>query len=107
MKPSPQELRQLSYHPSQKNIKPIFFFQIPIFVTKVLCFMVSVMDKSTAAGFTPEYAASKILDTVVYKKNELVISQFTPNLAVFLRHASPSLYFWVMAKRANKTTLPE
>ncbi|XP_045785758.1 dehydrogenase/reductase SDR family protein 7-like [Maniola jurtina] len=63
----------------------------------------AVMDKSTAAGFTPEYVAMKILDMVVNKDKELVISQFLPNLAVFLRHSVPSLYFWVMARRANIT----
>lgn len=61
------------------------------------------MDPSTAAGFTPEYTASKILDTIVRKDKELVISQFIPKVAIFLRHSLPSVYFWVMAKRANKT----
>ncbi|XP_034840483.1 dehydrogenase/reductase SDR family protein 7-like isoform X2 [Maniola hyperantus] len=62
-----------------------------------------VMDKSTAAGFTPQFVAMKILDMVVNKDKQLVISQFLPNLAVFLRHSVPSLYFWVMARRANIT----
>ncbi|KAJ8722714.1 hypothetical protein PYW07_003894 [Mythimna separata] len=62
-----------------------------------------VMDTSTAAGFTPEYTAQKILDGVVNKEKDLVISQFIPNLAITLRHSAPSLYHWVMAKRANKT----
>ncbi|CAH4032031.1 dehydrogenase/reductase SDR family protein 7-like isoform X2 [Pieris brassicae] len=63
-----------------------------------------VMDKSTACGFAAEYCAIKILDTVVQKNNELVVSQITPRLAIFLRHVAPSLYFWIMAKRAVKTT---
>ncbi|CAH0720831.1 unnamed protein product, partial [Brenthis ino] len=62
-----------------------------------------VMDKSTAAGFTPEYVAKKMLDMVVNKDNELVISQFLPKLAIFIRHSLPSVYFWLMARRANKT----
>lgn len=62
------------------------------------------MDASTAAGFTPEYAAIKILNAVVSKKKEVIISQFIPRLAVFLRQATPSFYFWVMVRRANKTT---
>lgn len=61
------------------------------------------MDKSTSAGFTSEYVAIKILDMVVNKDKELVVSQFLPNLAVFLRHSMPSLYFWIMARQANKT----
>ncbi|CAF4772258.1 unnamed protein product [Pieris macdunnoughi] len=63
-----------------------------------------VMDKSTACGFAAEYCAIKILDTVVQKNSELVVSQITPRLAIFLRQAAPSLYFWIMAKRAVKTT---
>lgn len=60
------------------------------------------MDKSTAAGFTAEYVAMKILDMVVNNDKELVISQFLPNVAIFLRHFLPSLYFWLMARRANR-----
>lgn len=66
-------------------------------------FSFAVMDTSTAAGFTPEYTAHKILDSIVKKDKELVISQFAPKVAIFLRHSLPSLYFWVMARRANKT----
>lgn len=62
-----------------------------------------VMDASTAAGFTPEYTADKILDMVVNKDKELVLSQFAPKFGMFLRYFLPSLYFRVMAKRANKT----
>lgn len=61
------------------------------------------MDPSTAAGFTPEYTACKILDSIVKKDKELVISQFIPKFAVFLRHSLPPVYFWAMARRANKT----
>lgn len=61
------------------------------------------MDPNTAAGFTAEYTASKMLDSIVKKDKELVISQFVPKMAIFLRHWLPPLYFSVMAKRANKT----
>ncbi|XP_026745627.1 dehydrogenase/reductase SDR family protein 7-like [Trichoplusia ni] len=62
-----------------------------------------VMDTSTAAGFTPEYAADKILDGIVTKKKDFIISQIVPSLAITLRHSIPSLYHWVMARRATKT----
>ncbi|XP_059054321.1 dehydrogenase/reductase SDR family protein 7-like [Achroia grisella] len=62
-----------------------------------------VMDESTAAGFTPEYAAEKFLDMIVNKEKESVLSQLTPNIAIYLRHHLPSLYFFVMAKRASST----
>ncbi|CAH0748221.1 unnamed protein product [Diatraea saccharalis] len=62
-----------------------------------------VMDKSTAAGFTPEYLAQRMVDSIVNKENELVVSQFFPNLAVFLRHFAPTIYFWIMERRSMKT----
>lgn len=65
---------------------------------------VSVMDVSTAAGFTPEYAATKMVDAIANKQKELIISQLLPSLAITMRHSIPSLYFWLMARRAKKTT---
>ncbi|CAK1552045.1 unnamed protein product [Leptosia nina] len=62
-----------------------------------------VMDKSTAQGFSAEYCATKILDMVVNKNNEAIVSQAVPRLAVYLRQAFPSLYFYIMARRAIKT----
>ncbi|XP_046964952.1 dehydrogenase/reductase SDR family protein 7-like [Vanessa cardui] len=62
-----------------------------------------VMDSSTAAGFSAEYVAMKIVDLLVNKDKELIISQFLPNLAITIRHSMPFLYFWIMARRANKT----
>lgn len=60
------------------------------------------MDPNTAAGFTTEYTARKMLDSIVKKDKEMVLSQIVPRLAIFIRHSLPSLYFWVMARRANK-----
>ncbi|XP_045491416.1 dehydrogenase/reductase SDR family protein 7-like [Colias croceus] len=62
-----------------------------------------VMDKSTANGFEAEYVALKTVDMIINNDNETIVSQFLPRLAIFLRHAIPSLYFWIMAKRAIKT----
>lgn len=64
---------------------------------------ISVMDSTTAGGFTVEYTAKKILDAIVNKKNELIISQFLPKLGIFLRHILPSIYFKVMERKAIKT----
>ncbi|XP_041977183.1 dehydrogenase/reductase SDR family protein 7-like [Aricia agestis] len=62
-----------------------------------------VMDKSTETGFSADHVAQEIVTMMVNKQNELIISQFLPNLAIFLRHKVPSLYHYIMAKRANKT----
>ncbi|KAL0842081.1 hypothetical protein ABMA28_014274 [Loxostege sticticalis] len=66
-----------------------------------------VMDTSTASGFTPEYTAEKILNSVVRKENDLIVSQFVPKLAIFIRHFAPSIYHYIMKKRANPTKLSE
>ncbi|XP_032513935.2 dehydrogenase/reductase SDR family protein 7-like [Danaus plexippus] len=63
----------------------------------------AVMDKTTASGFEAEYVAEKVLDMVINGDKELVISQFVPNLAIFLRRFAPSVYHWAMTKRAVKT----
>ncbi|CAH2086474.1 unnamed protein product [Euphydryas editha] len=62
------------------------------------------MDKSTAEGFSAEYVAIKIADMLVNKDKELIISQFLPRLAITIRHSMPYLYFWLMARRAIKTS---
>ncbi|XP_028157280.1 dehydrogenase/reductase SDR family protein 7-like [Ostrinia furnacalis] len=64
-----------------------------------------VMDAATASGLTPQYTAEKILDSVVKKENDLVVSQFVPKFAVFIRHFAPSIYHYLMAKRAEPTKL--
>ncbi|XP_014358468.2 dehydrogenase/reductase SDR family protein 7-like isoform X1 [Papilio machaon] len=62
-----------------------------------------VMDSSTATGFSADYVAERIVDTIVNKDNELIISQFMGNLGIFLRRTIPSLYFYLAASRAAKT----
>ncbi|XP_068629511.1 dehydrogenase/reductase SDR family protein 7-like isoform X3 [Battus philenor] len=63
-----------------------------------------VMDVSTAAGFSAEYVAMKILETVVNEENELIICQFVAHFAIFVRRMFPSLYYYIVARRAAKTT---
>lgn len=63
------------------------------------------MDASTEAGFAPEYVAEKMIDSIVDKKAELIVSQFSANVGIFLRHFAPKIYFWSMSRRANKGSL--
>ncbi|KPI91480.1 Dehydrogenase/reductase SDR family protein 7-like [Papilio xuthus] len=62
-----------------------------------------VMDSSTAAGFSADYVAERIVDTIVNKENELIISQFMGHYAILVRRTIPSLYFYFVARRAAKT----
>lgn len=60
------------------------------------------MDETTAGGYPPEYVAEQILNGVVLKDKEMVIATAGPRYAIFLRSLFPSMFFWIMEKRANK-----
>lgn len=62
-----------------------------------------VMDSTVASGYKPDYVAEKILCAVADGKKELIISPIVPRLAVLIRTIAPSLYFWVMERRARKS----
>lgn len=59
------------------------------------------MDQTTEQGFTPEYVADQVLQGVLRKSSEMTISTFQPKAAIILRSLLPSLYFWLMRKRAK------
>ncbi|PNF35180.1 Dehydrogenase/reductase SDR family protein 7-like [Cryptotermes secundus] len=61
-------------------------------------------DSATANGYTPEYVAEKILSAVVQCKEEMIISPVVPRLAMLIRTLAPSLYFWIMERRARNTS---
>ncbi|XP_034239796.1 dehydrogenase/reductase SDR family protein 7-like isoform X2 [Thrips palmi] len=61
-----------------------------------------VMDETTAGGYPPEYVAEQILNGVILKEKEIILATSGPRYAILLRSLSPSLYFWIMQKRANK-----
>ncbi|XP_069672235.1 dehydrogenase/reductase SDR family protein 7-like [Periplaneta americana] len=60
------------------------------------------MDESTASGYKPEYVAEKILLAVAESKKELIIAPLAPRLAILIRTIAPSLYFWIMKRRAER-----
>lgn len=59
------------------------------------------MDSHTARGYTPQYVSKKILSAIVDGKKELTIAPVTARLAVTIRTLSPSLFFWLMERRAR------
>lgn len=61
-----------------------------------------VMDATTAAGYKPEYVADKIVNMVVSRQDELVLAPLSNKCALMLRYLAPSVYFWIMKKRASK-----
>ncbi|XP_076627252.1 dehydrogenase/reductase SDR family protein 7-like [Colletes latitarsis] len=61
-----------------------------------------VMDKTTQEGYSPEYVANCTLKAILKEKKDVLVSPITPKLAIYLRTLWPSLYFWIMRKRAEK-----
>lgn len=60
------------------------------------------MDDATAQGADPIELAHEILRAVLADKKDVVSASLSPRLAVLIRAWWPSLYFWIMAKRAHK-----
>ncbi|KAL1140234.1 hypothetical protein AAG570_000166, partial [Ranatra chinensis] len=63
-----------------------------------------VLDETTASGTPPEHLAQKILIAVMHKKEEVIEASLSPRLAILLRYIWPSLYFYIMEKRALKNS---
>lgn len=60
-----------------------------------------VMDKTTEQGYSSKYVADCVLKAVLKGEKDVIISPFAPRCAVFLRILCPSLYFWIMNRRAR------
>lgn len=67
-------------------------------------FVFSVMDQKTSQGYPADFVAKKIVDSVVAEDSEMTLANVDARIAIFLRTVIPSLYFWIMNKRANKKT---
>lgn len=59
------------------------------------------MDKTTENGYQPEFVAERILKSVLKQEKEVTIAPFSPKAAIVLRTLFPSLFFWIMQKRAK------
>ncbi|XP_076289440.1 dehydrogenase/reductase SDR family protein 7-like [Lasioglossum baleicum] len=62
-----------------------------------------VMDKTTEEGYSPEYVAQRTLKAILKDEKDVIIATFSPKCAIYLRTLCPSLYFWIMLKRAKKS----
>lgn len=60
------------------------------------------MDETTAKGMSPDKLAERILQCILRNEPDIIISDLQAKIAYYLRHLLPSVYFWVMAKRAAK-----
>lgn len=60
------------------------------------------MDKATAQGMTADDCARRILNNLLINEKDVVMCDTQARVAYWLRFMCPSLYFWVMEKRALK-----
>ncbi|EFN80815.1 dehydrogenase/reductase SDR family protein 7-like [Harpegnathos saltator] len=61
-----------------------------------------IMDETTVNGYEPDYVAERILEAVLKQKKEVTIAPFLVKCAIIIRTLFPSLFFWLMQKRAKK-----
>ncbi|EDV90784.1 dehydrogenase/reductase SDR family protein 7-like [Drosophila grimshawi] len=60
------------------------------------------MDEATAKGMLPSKLAERILQCILRREPDIIVSDCQAKIAYYLRHLLPSVYFWIMAKRALK-----
>jgi dehydrogenase/reductase SDR family member 7B len=60
------------------------------------------MDDTTAHGADPIEMANDIVRAILDDKKDVILCSLAPKLAYWIRIYFPSLYFWIMAKRARK-----
>ncbi|XP_038941337.1 dehydrogenase/reductase SDR family member 7B isoform X3 [Rattus norvegicus] len=60
------------------------------------------LDKNTAQGRSAVEVAQDIFDAVGKKKKDVLLTDFLPTMAVYIRTLAPRLFFRIMASRARK-----
>ena len=60
------------------------------------------LDKNTEHGYSAEYVAHKVIETMVKKKKELILAPLYMWVAILLRAFFPGIYFYIMRRRAAK-----
>lgn len=60
------------------------------------------MDEATKHGVDPIVMAEDILKAVLKNKKDVILCTIAPKVAFWLRFLCPSLFFWIMSKRARK-----
>ena len=72
------------------------------FICNILFATVLVMDSTTEQGMHPEHCALRVLQCVEQGTDELILATLLPKLAIYIRTFTPSWYFWLMQRRAQK-----
>jgi len=61
-----------------------------------------VMDQSTEKGYSAAWVAERVLEAIQRGNQEVVLAPLHHRLAILLRALCPSLYFYLMTRRAKK-----
>lgn len=59
-------------------------------------------DTSTATGASPERIADDIRRAILSEEKDVTLAPLLPIAVQWLRLLCPSIYFWVMEKRARR-----
>ncbi|CAD6994450.1 unnamed protein product [Ceratitis capitata] len=60
------------------------------------------MDKTTALGMAPKKVSERILNAILGKEKDVMISDLQAKFAYYLRYLCPSFYFWIMENRVRR-----
>ncbi|CAL4099355.1 unnamed protein product, partial [Meganyctiphanes norvegica] len=60
------------------------------------------MDATTASGMKPSYVAEKVVDSIIWKQEDVILAPLLHRLVICLRVLMPSLYRYIMRLRADK-----
>lgn len=82
------------------NIFKIQYFPSTEF--KPIPILNSVTDATTASGASPESVADDIRKAILRDEKDVILAPFLPQAVQWIRFLFPSIYFWVMEKRARK-----
>lgn len=59
-------------------------------------------DTTTASGASPESVAEDIRRAILCEEKDVILAPILPQAVHWIRFLLPSIYFWVMEKRARK-----
>ena len=70
--------------------------------TVLLGQLYGVMDANQERGYSVEYVAENIINCLLADKPQLILAPFYVRIAVLLRTFLPTIYFYIMSRRAKK-----
>ena len=76
--------------------------QISTTSTVLLGQLYGVMDANQERGYSVEYVAENIINCLRADKPQLILAPFYVRIAVLLRTFLPTIYFYIMSRRAKK-----